>query len=85
MLWAWAHTSIFVWAWAQTPIMEGLGLGPDGVWAFILYCVIFTLFTVNESTEVGLPHGQQRVGGDVGGEETAQQWFVVSLLNQLGK
>ena len=23
---------------AQTPIMEALGLGPDRVWAFILYC-----------------------------------------------
>ena len=44
MLWARAHTSIFVWARAQTPIMEGLGPGPDDVWVFILYCAKFTLF-----------------------------------------
>ena len=43
MLWARAHTSIFVWARAQTPIMEGLGPGPDDVWAFILYCAFFIL------------------------------------------
>ena len=45
----------------------------------------FTLFTINESAEVSLSHGQERVGGDVGGDEATQERFVISLLHQLGE
>ena len=32
-----------------------------------------------------MSHGQERVGGDVGGDEATQERFVISLLHQLGE